>query len=169
MLDRARTAGVPQATELVRLFQGGIGVATYYPTAIRGDFAGYVNGVIAIEAILGDVTRRLDPALQLAVSERRGPAAPGDGEELGPYRLRRTIAVLNREWQLELSLASEVRRPAAEFIQLALGIVLSLVLFAFLLLNRREQQRSAAARVRAERERKRLLGRWSTEVKAGGK
>jgi PAS domain S-box-containing protein len=48
ILDRARATGTPHISPVVDLFQGGKGIAAYYPVFRDGRFWGYVNGVFRI-------------------------------------------------------------------------------------------------------------------------
>lgn len=51
LLDAARDTDIPRSSGVVDLFQGGKGIASYFPIRRDGRFVGYVNGVFRIEAI----------------------------------------------------------------------------------------------------------------------
>ncbi|GBE31459.1 blue-light-activated protein [bacterium BMS3Bbin05] len=53
--NQARSTGLPSMTDVVELFQGGYGVATYYPVTDRdGRITGYLNGVFRITPLIRD-------------------------------------------------------------------------------------------------------------------
>lgn len=56
LIERARDTNAPRATGMVTLFQGGRGVATYFPIWRADRFVGFINGVFRID----DLTRLLN-------------------------------------------------------------------------------------------------------------
>ncbi|MGO8919957.1 MAG: ATP-binding protein [Stellaceae bacterium] len=150
LLDAAQALHTPQATRLVPLFQGATGVATYFPVVVDGLFDGYVNGVLNLGVIQRAIAQGLDPDLKVTLHESADPNLSADRRSTGQFERQQAIHVLNREWIVQVSLANSVRtrwsNPSTwEF---AIGMLLSLALAVFMLLNLRERRRSALSETR---------------------
>ncbi len=145
LLDAAQAAHTPEATRLTRLFQGGTGVATYFPLVVDGQFAGYVNGVLNLGEIQHAIAQGLNPALQIELQED-GDAGPSpDTAATAQFERRQAIHVLNRVWTVDVRLANDAKAvwldPSTW--ESAIGVLLSLALALFMLLNLRERGRIA--------------------------
>ena len=66
---RARDTGKPAMTSVIELFQGGLGVATYYPLIVNGRPAGYLNGVFTVGPLIKS-TVTMDDRVGLMVLNR---------------------------------------------------------------------------------------------------
>ena len=155
LLDTAQALHTPQATRLTRLFQGGTGIATYFPVVVDGRFDGYVNGVLDLGAIQRAIAQGLNPALQIELRENADGTTSVD---TGPLELQRVIRVLNREWVVDVRLATEARAswfdPSAW--ESALAVLLSLAVAVFMLLVVRERGRIAQREILLQESREHL-------------
>jgi PAS domain S-box-containing protein len=131
LIEEARDARAPRATYLVDLFQGGKGVATYFPIWRDGDFLGYINGVFRVEGV-EDLLHAAQPA-DLAVSlllVDRHQAAPQAADKPGtrPY----AIPLLDKDLIVTVTGAPAEESTIADSRFFLVGMPLSLLSAALL-------------------------------------
>ena len=63
ILDEAVRTRSPKATPPAPLFQGGTGIASYFPIFVDGQFSGFVNGVFRAEQLFDHVLAGLEKSL----------------------------------------------------------------------------------------------------------
>jgi len=149
LLEDAEASMAPRATHLVDLFQGGKGVATYFPVRRAGRFDGYVNGVLAMSAILEDMRRDTEPAVQIALRENGDALVVPEGE----LSYSRSIDVLNRHWivtvRSSLFAAPEMRNLDLWGLGVAIGFSALAAGFLYLAVVRRRHALDTADRFAA--------------------
>ncbi len=119
ILESARDSDTPRATGVVDLFQGGKGIATYYPIRRDGAFVGYVNGVFRLDAIVRLVGEPADTRYVAHVHTEGAVGPPPAGTR------RNVISILDRT--IEFDVASAAAPPTGGLfeLQIALGLMLS--------------------------------------------
>ncbi|MBI3505864.1 MAG: PAS domain S-box protein [Proteobacteria bacterium] len=119
LLALARDTNIPRSTGIVDLFQGGKGIATYFPIWRNGRFDGYVNGVFRLEAVeqLLNAPHALRFSIQFASDQGNRIETPADAR-------RYALPLLDRAITVDISARSDTR-PGSLFGQLALGLGLS--------------------------------------------
>ncbi len=134
LLDIARDTDTARSSGIVELFQGGKGIASYFPIWRDGRFVGYVNGVFrvdAIEQLLGTL-RAMRYAWRIDTEQPEASPLPVGARRLSIPLLDRTLTVEFEE---------KAHAGVGDFLlpNLVLGIVFSLVCAAltFLGLNAR--------------------------------
>jgi PAS domain S-box-containing protein len=122
LLDAARDTDTARSSGIVDLFQGGKGIASYFPIWRDGRFVGYVNGVFRIEALeqLLGTPRAMRYAWRIDTDEQAAASL-----EAGVRRLR--IPLLDRTLTVEFAEAAHAESDDFLFPGLAVGIFLSLV------------------------------------------
>jgi signal transduction histidine kinase len=144
----ARTTTDPRMTHPLELFQGGQGVAIYFPVAIDGQHVGTVNGVFRVDQLLtsglrGGVLENY--AVQLADGDQRfyeDKAFPNLAAS--HYVATREIRLLDRNWTLRVTPRTElwntIRRPHHHILLAGLLCSLLLALMAYFVLERQRQR-----------------------------
>lgn len=128
----ARASGLPHATGLVDLFQGGKGVATYFPIGRDGSFKGYINGVFRIDGLqsLLESTERTGIGTRIAVFET------GDERALAEYSTDRKLSFLNKTIVVSFQRLTTHHSHSQEMVIFGLGVALaaaaSMMLYASL-------------------------------------
>jgi PAS domain S-box-containing protein len=119
ILERARDTDTPRATGVVDLFQGGRGIATYFPIRRDGEFLGYVNGVFRLDAFvrLTGGSPEMRHATRVHTEGAAGPPPEGT--------LRHAIPILDRTIELDVAETATAPAPGPFALQLALGFALS--------------------------------------------
>jgi PAS domain S-box-containing protein len=104
LLDEAERTGTPRATPPVSLFQGGLGIATYYPLIRDGQFAGFVNGVFRFEPLVMSGLWSTPAAHHVIQVDDAGSILYRAGGEpaAGAAMADARFSVLNRTWQVRL-------------------------------------------------------------------
>lgn len=153
-LQRARHELRPTVTDPIDLFQGGKGIALYFPVVVDGRLEGFVNAVFSFDVLVSEALRDGvlgDYELRLADADVELFATPGWRDACGPHG-RASTEVLGRRWRLEVAAKPTVLaalRWGGPEVQLFGGGALWLLMGALLyqLLRRREAQH----RLEAER------------------
>lgn len=124
IVERARDRRTPTSTSPVDLFQGGKGIATYFPLFRGSEFTGYVNAVIRLPEFWHVEFAKIVPGVAIAIADGdKTVLTVGDPSPQGAYS---TISVrfLDRVWVVR----SVLPQTAAERIKsVAIGVVAGLV------------------------------------------
>jgi PAS domain S-box-containing protein len=119
ILESARDTDTPRATGIVDLFQGGKGIATYYPIRRDGNFVGYVNGVFRLDAIVGWTGKPVDARYTARVQTEGAIGPPPAGTH------RHAIPILDRTIEFDIVDTGDEPTPQPIIAKLALGVALS--------------------------------------------
>ncbi len=150
-IRQAETSGLMTRTSVIRLLQGGLGVATYTPVISErnGVRQGYVNGVLRIDRVVAEMETEFDlpDRYSYRLSEADGEPfhqlgeSPWAGGDTAVHRF--PVHVVDRDWTLEIMpstlLMDALRNPATE-LMLAAGSILALIVGVFLNRGLRRQR-----------------------------
>jgi PAS domain S-box-containing protein len=131
LLDAARDTDTPRSTGIVALFQGGEGMATYFPIRRGDDFAGYINGVFRLDVLAHLLDDQALPDVQVRL------LAVTSGTETPPDTgTRRTVSIpfLDKHFLVEIDVTQVYRPQIHPRIVLAILVSLSFVATALLAL-----------------------------------
>ncbi len=158
--------GKPRLTPPVRLYQGGIGFATYFPVLREGTPTGYLNGVFQAERMadfLGGFDAYQDLAFKVRDGERVFLSEGLDRVPPGTAWLEGLpVKALDRTWTVQVAPKEallERAYPWTDWGFLAIGLSLALGLgWSFFLARKRfHELRGAFLALRTSKERYRLL------------
>ncbi len=162
----ALTQGKPKLSPPARLYQGGLGLAAYFPLSRGGRPAGFLNAVFRasrLREFLGGLEASQDLVFELRDGDRpliRG----GEGENPPPSSWREgpPVRVLDRAWKVRVAPGKALLArifPWTDWMFLAMGLALALGLgWSFFLARARLQgTRHALAALRTSENRYRLL------------
>ncbi len=133
LIEEARYVGSPRATHLVDLFQGGKGVATYFPIWRDGTFLGYINGVFRVEG-MEVLLRAAQPAgmsVSLLLVDRLQADFDAPPAGAAPY----AIPLLDKELLVTFTSTPAATSPIAENRFFLVGMALSLLSASLLYLG----------------------------------
>ena len=129
IIEKARDKRIPTSTPPVDLFQGGLGVAIYYPIFRAGNFSGYLNAVIRLPEFWkkGLLDLPADVAIQISDGEKNIASA---GEITRKALEETSISFLDRVWIIRAELPySTFDTYRSEFVGL-IATVVTIISFA---------------------------------------
>ncbi|MBK8160424.1 MAG: PAS domain S-box protein [Rhodospirillaceae bacterium] len=130
LIEEARDAGSPRATYLVDLFQGGKGVATYFPIWRDGTFLGYINGVFRVEGM--EELLRTTQAGGVTVSLLLVDRMQADGNTAPPGAALYAVPLLDKELIITVTGDPTATSPVDDDRIFLVGMALSLLSAALL-------------------------------------
>lgn len=147
LLDDAIAADAPRATNVVDLFQGGQGIAVYFPIRRDGRFEGFLNAVIRLGDLDADLLSIVPTGYRLHIADRDAPHAHNVTRTAGRYLVSFDQRVLNQTLHIDIDLARDPRR-ANERVQvlswqIALSAAVGLTLSGYLIWTRKSRAEEA--------------------------
>lgn len=147
LLDDAIAADAPRATNVVDLFQGGQGIAVYFPIRRDGRFEGFLNAVIRLGDLDADLLSIVPTGYRLRIADRDAPHAHNVTRTAGRYLVSFDQRVLNQTLHIDIDLARDPRR-ANERVQvlswqIALSAAVGLTLSGYLIWTRKSRAEEA--------------------------
>lgn len=149
LLDDAIANNEPKATGLVDLFQGGQGIAVYYPIQRNGRFAGFLNAVFRIGDLDADLLAIVPTRFRLQITvgaiESNQINIPAPAGESLAVSINRPI--LNQSLQIAVEFPSNSNqinnRKLSILWQVALCTLTGLMLSSYLILTRKSRAEEA--------------------------
>ncbi len=128
---RARDSGTLAVSGVLRLTQGGRGIAAYLPIRRGAQAEGYINAVIGPEALMRQVySPRLGRNYSLSISDGRHTVFASDaGLQNAAYAVQSTLDVGGQTWLLRLA-PRNIRTAGADaaWTVIAIGAVLAMIM-----------------------------------------
>jgi len=149
LLDEATQENQPRATGIVDLFQGGQGVAVYFPIRRNGRFEGFLNAVFR----LGDLDHELLAIAPSGLSLRFAGADHPSGHALdvrsvdGGFLMSFHQPLLNQVFHIDVTLGGDPAHSAEHLLylgwQIFLCVMLGLTFSGYLIWSRRSRAEEA--------------------------
>lgn len=156
LLDESIRTRTPKATTPLKLFQGGIGIATYFPVFVDDKFSGFVNGLFRGEQLLGEILAEAgDASLSIKILDDSDVIfdTASDRPSSG-HSSEHQIRFLDRHWTIKLEASMEFPGMAEiareKTITLVIVMLSSLFVGALILLIARSQQALVESRKKFE-------------------
>jgi PAS domain S-box-containing protein len=149
LLDDAIATNQPRATGIVDLFQGGKGVAVYFPVRRDDRFQGFVNAVFRLGDLDAELLTIVPPGLSLRFA---GPDHPAD-HSLDVQRIDSDFLMsfhqhlLNQVFHIDIALNGDPTHSAEHLLylgwQIFLCVALGLTFSGYLIWSRRSRSEEA--------------------------
>ncbi len=149
LLEDAARSDAPRATGVVDLFQGGQGVAVYYPIRRGGAFDGYLNAVFRLGDLDADLLAIVPDGLTLHFADPGHPAVHPQTvmQTAEGYLLSFHQRLLNQTFHIDVALARSEGRTSDRYLYLGWEIFLcgliGLTLSVYLIWSRRARAEEA--------------------------
>jgi len=144
ILDRAKATGIPHVSPVVDLFQGGKGIAAYYPVFRDGRFWGYVNGVFRVVNLDQIISSNASASIAVTSYDIAAQDLYIDPKVVEPDVRRFVLPLFNQTIHFAIKDISPQIFIWGEIVKIAVALILSLacsiLLFHFMNIRSRAEK-----------------------------